>query len=64
MERRVQRSNNYVESQPDDKQPTRPILTVQHKHAGNDLGTAGQMDHPMLLEVGNQLRAVQVGEGP
>ena len=64
MEGRVQRSNNHVESQPNDKQPTRPILTVQHKHAGNDLGTAGQMDHPMLLEVGNQLRAVQVGEGP
>jgi len=64
MEGRVQRSNNYVESQPDNKQPARPILTVQHKHAGDDLRTAGKMDHPMLLEVGNQLRAVQVDEGP
>ena len=64
MEGRVQRSNNYVESQPDNKQPARPILTVQHKHAGDDLGSAGKMDHPMLLEVGNQLRAVQVDEGP
>ena len=53
MEGRVQRSNNYVESQPDNKQPARPILTVQHKHAGDDLGSAGKMDHPMLLEVGN-----------
>ena len=64
MEGRVQSSNNYVEHQPDNKQPTRPILTVQHKHAGDDLGSAGKMDHPMFLEVGNQLRAVQVDQGP
>lgn len=64
MEGRVQRSNNYVESQPNDQQPTRPILTVQHKHAGDDLGTAGKIDHPMFLEVGNQLSAVQVDKRP
>ena len=64
MEGRVQRSNNYVESQPNDQQPTRPIFTVQDKHTGDDLGTAGKIDHPMFLEVGNQLRSVQVDEGP
>ena len=64
MERRVQRSNNYVGSQPNDQQPTCPILTVQHKHTGDDLGTAGKIDHPMFLEVGNQLAAVQVDERP
>jgi len=64
MEGRVQRSNNYVESQPDNKQPARPILTVQHKHTGNDLGTAGKIDHPMFLEVGSQLSAVQADERP
>ena len=64
MEGRVQRSDNYVESQPNDQQPARPILTVQHKHSGDDLGNPGKMDHPMFLEVGNQLSAVQVEERP
>ena len=62
--RRMQRADDYVERQPNDEQPTRPIAAVQHKHAGDDLGAAGKMDHPMFLEVRDKLSAVHMDDGP
>lgn len=60
----MQCANDYVESQPNDEQPTGPIAAVQHEHAGNNLGGPGKMDHPMFFEVGNALCAVHVERGP
>jgi len=62
--RRMQRAHDDVERQPNDEQPTRPILAVQHKDAGDNLGAAGKMDHPMFLELVCQLSAVHVHDGP
>lgn len=60
----MQRADEHVEGQPNDQQPTGPIMAVKHKHAGDNLGTPGKMDHPMFLEVGKPLNAIHVYQRP
>lgn len=58
----MQGTNDHVESQPNDDQPTCPIAAVQHKDAGDNLGSPGKMDHPMFLEVGNPLSSAHMSD--
>jgi hypothetical protein len=47
----VKSADNNVKCDPNNQQPPRPVVTAKHKHAGNDLQDACEVDHPMALQL-------------
>lgn len=47
----MKRANDDVKCDPDDEQPARPVATVEHKNAGDDLQEAREMNVPVACEI-------------
>ena len=58
----VQSADHYVKSHPQDKQPTRPVVTFEQKHAADNGRETGEINHPVMFEIYEAL--ISVDETP
>jgi len=47
----MQRADDNVKRDPGDEKPSCPVAAIEHKHAGDDLKEAREMNVPVTLEV-------------
>ena len=47
----VQRADDNMKRDPGDEKPACPVTTIEHKHTGNDLEKAREMNIPVAFEV-------------
>ena len=52
----MERADDDMKQDPYDYETARPVATVKHEHAADDLKDAREVNHPMSLQVYNELR--------